>query len=302
VNDRLDPACLRFVDVDGVRTRVYEAGAGDPLVLVHGGHFGTLYALDAWSLNLEALARRHRVLAFDRLGQGHTDNPKGDSGYTFTASLAHARRTLELLGVSGAHLVGHSRGGLLVARLAMTHPELARTVTVVDSATLAPDLPGHDPDAFYRKIFAQRPPGPPTREFVRLEPEAQSFSTAHVSDDWVERLYEIARLPKTGAAAERLRALHDSLWQPDLAGHRAAAREGLRGAGLRQPALLLWGAHDPSAPVEMALPLYRLLVEGAPAAAFHAFGRAGHYVFREQPGAFEHALAGFLTGIEGGTT
>ncbi len=298
--DGLNAAYLRFLDVDGVRTRVWEAGAGEPLVLVHGGHFGTLYALDAWSLNLESLAQSFRVLAFDRLGQGHTDNPASEADYTFTASLAHARRTLDALNVEGAHLVGHSRGGLLVARLAMLHPDRVRSVTVADSATLAPDLPGHDPDAFYQTLFAQRPPGPPTRDFVRLEPEAQSFSNAHVSEDFVARLQEIAQLPKTGLAAERLRALNDKVWSPDLGAHRAAAWSVLNGPGLRQPVLVLWGAADPSAPVEMALPLYKMLNRGTARAELHVCARAGHYAFRERPQAFERVLAYFLSEVAGG--
>jgi len=298
--DGLDAAHLRFLDVDGVRTRVWEAGAGEPLVLVHGGHFGTLYALDAWSLNLDALARRYRVLAFDRLGQGHTDNPAGEADYTFTATLDHARRTLEALGLEAAHLVGHSRGGLLGTRLAMLHPDRVRSVTGADSATLAPDLLGHDPDAFYQTLFAQRPPGPPTRDFARLEPEAQSYSNAHVSEDLVARLHEIAQLPKTGEATERLRALQDRFWLPDLRAHRAAAWEVLNGPGLRQPVLLLWGAADPSAPVEMALRLYKMLTERTARAELHVFARAGHYAFRERPRAFERVLSGFLSDVEGG--
>ena len=32
---------IKYVDVEGVRTRYYENGAGEPLVLVHGGAIGT---------------------------------------------------------------------------------------------------------------------------------------------------------------------------------------------------------------------------------------------------------------------
>ena len=35
-----------------MRTRYYEDGQGEPLVLFHGGEFGSLYTLDSWSLNL----------------------------------------------------------------------------------------------------------------------------------------------------------------------------------------------------------------------------------------------------------
>ena len=31
----------KFIDVDGIRTSYFEAGAGEDMVLVHGGHFGS---------------------------------------------------------------------------------------------------------------------------------------------------------------------------------------------------------------------------------------------------------------------
>ena len=31
----------RWIDVDGIRTRYYEAGSGEPIVFVYGGNFGT---------------------------------------------------------------------------------------------------------------------------------------------------------------------------------------------------------------------------------------------------------------------
>ena len=72
VVDTLDSQKIRFVDVDGIRTRYYEDGAGEPLVLFHGGHFGEWYSLDCWSLNLADLAKHFHVYAVDKLGQGST--------------------------------------------------------------------------------------------------------------------------------------------------------------------------------------------------------------------------------------
>src|SRR5688572_30378156 len=89
VIDGLDRAKLHFVDVGGYRTRTYEDGVGDPLVLIHGGRFGNTYSLDAWSLNLPGLAGNFHVYAPDKLGSGHTDNPKTDDDYTFEAIFQH---------------------------------------------------------------------------------------------------------------------------------------------------------------------------------------------------------------------
>jgi pimeloyl-ACP methyl ester carboxylesterase len=43
--------------------------------VIHGGDFASLYSLDCWSLKFESLAKTFRVIAYDKLGQGLTDNP-----------------------------------------------------------------------------------------------------------------------------------------------------------------------------------------------------------------------------------
>jgi 2-hydroxy-6-oxo-6-(2'-carboxyphenyl)-hexa-2,4-dienoate hydrolase len=71
----------RFIDVDGIRTRYFDKGSGEVLVLFHGSHLGTNDACESaldWELNFDRLAEWFRVIAVDKLGQGHTDNPKRD--------------------------------------------------------------------------------------------------------------------------------------------------------------------------------------------------------------------------------
>ncbi len=58
----------------------------------------------------------HNVIAFDKLGQGYTDNPKSDADYTMHAIVQHAIAFLDKLGKKPYHLVGHSRGGYVVTR------------------------------------------------------------------------------------------------------------------------------------------------------------------------------------------
>ena len=89
VTDSLDQRSIHYVDVAGVRTRYYEAGSGDPLVLIHGGEFGFVCSLDCWSLNLPGLAERFHVYALDKLGQGYTDNPPSEQDYSIDAVSEH---------------------------------------------------------------------------------------------------------------------------------------------------------------------------------------------------------------------
>lgn len=293
IQDGLDRNKLNYVVPNGIRTRYYDAGHGEPIVLFHGGHFGTLYSLDAWSLNLSPLTQHFRVIAFDKLGQGYTDNPQADTGYTFSNTLQHAKDFLDSIGVSKAHLVGHSRGGLLVARLAMTSPELARSLTIIDSGTLAPDHPNHDIAAFYDDLEKRRVSIPSTEEIVRLEPEAQSYNYDHITENFVDRMLEIAHLPKTDAAHQRLLALNDAVWQPDLIEHRKLAWATIKEQGFSQPSLLIWGAQDPSSPLEISYPLYEQMANSDSTSDFHIFNQTGHYVFRERYREFNNLLVHF---------
>src|SRR5512132_2153437 len=62
-----------FTDVGGIRTRYYDYGQGEPIVMLHGG---SRSGANVFSRNIPGLAKRFRVIAIDRLGYGLTDNPK----------------------------------------------------------------------------------------------------------------------------------------------------------------------------------------------------------------------------------
>lgn len=294
VLDKLDPQKIRFVDVGGVRTRYYEDGVGEPLILFHGGHFGSWYSLDCWSLNLADLAKHFRVYAVDKLGQGHTGNPKSDAGYTFEALLEHALGFVETMGISGAHFLGHSRGALLVASFAIERPDLVKTLVIVDSNTLAPDSPMLPSRRFYTSLPI--PPGPPTREGVRIEPDAQSYSTAHITDDFIARMLEVAQLSKNEEAKARIEVLEATVWTPSLNRKRQEILRKIDEEGISVPTLVIWGANDLSAPLPLAYTLFERIAVKTRQAEMHVLNGAGHYSFREQPQAFNRAVWSYCLG------
>ena len=55
----------RWLDVDGIRTRYFEAGSGEPIVFIYGGNFGTgdsASSAYAWNLNLRPLSEHVRAI------------------------------------------------------------------------------------------------------------------------------------------------------------------------------------------------------------------------------------------------
>jgi pimeloyl-ACP methyl ester carboxylesterase len=116
----IDGVRHRFVDLPGLRVHVAEAGAGEPLVLLHGfpQHWW------AWRKVLPELAEHYRVLAPDLRGAGWTGAPR--DGYTEEQLLADAVGLLDALGLERVHLAGFDLGGILGYRLCLAHPERVR--------------------------------------------------------------------------------------------------------------------------------------------------------------------------------
>ena len=192
----------KYIDVGGIRTRYLEAGQGEPLVLFHGGNMGSgnmAECAEDWELNLPGLARDFRVIAVDKLGQGYTDNPLKDADYTMAATVCHASDFIRELGLAPANIAGHSRGGYLVARLTLDHPDLIKTCIVIDTNTLAPGIPAS------QQVLANPPVPRLNRESQRWIIQHYSFSATHITETWLDRICEVAVLSKSLEAGEKMR-------------------------------------------------------------------------------------------------
>ncbi|MFB6199029.1 MAG: alpha/beta fold hydrolase, partial [Halobacteriaceae archaeon] len=77
----IDGYVPEFISVDGINTRYYDVGSGEPLVLVHGGNWSGHASANRWTRSFEHLANEFRVIAFDRIGCGLTDNPSDTDDY-----------------------------------------------------------------------------------------------------------------------------------------------------------------------------------------------------------------------------
>ena len=293
--DGLDETKIKYVEIDGIRTRYYEDGAGEPLVLIHGGEYSSYYSLDGWSLNLPELARSFHVYALDKLGHGHTDNPSADD-YTFAALARHTEGFFRALGIRQAHCAGHSRGGLSVTYLAYQHPDLVKTAILVDSGSTAPEDPRYPSGAFYAEVRRRVPPGAPVRDVVRAEPDAQAFNPDQVTEDFVDRLCRIADLPKVREARRRMREIGPDVWYPSLEQARQQVWQRIEEEGMPVPTLLVWGYNDRAAPFPVGLTLFEKVSAKTDRAELHVLRGAGHYCFRDQSAAFNRLLRSLCLG------
>ena len=285
----------RWMDVQGIRTRFFDEGEGEPIVYLHGGSIGDpIGASNAedWSMNFGDTPSGYNAIAVDRLGQGYTDNPLVDSDYTMRASVAHIAAFLKLLGKGAYHLVGHSRGGYVACQLTLQHPDLVRSCFMIDSATSAP---GMERNPF---VFAINPHGRANRAAVEFCYRGYAYSTEHMTQDWIDNKVEIISLEKTKISIAKMfdEGLMHSVFWPNLRSDREALHVKLEHEGLLRPTMLFWAAEDPTAPLENGHAFFRLLAHRQPKTQMHIVNLAGHFSHREQPTVFKRVLAEFLQG------
>src|SRR4051794_15736656 len=114
-------------------TIAYEvAGAGPPMVLVHGLSGSSRW----WRRNIGALTPYRRVYAIDLIGFGasRTRYP-----FALAEAAGYLTRWLDQLELARVSLVGHSMGGLIAAELAADAPERVDRLVLVDPAVLPLD-------------------------------------------------------------------------------------------------------------------------------------------------------------------
>ena len=119
--------------------------------------------------------------------------PLEDEDFTMQSTIDHANSIINKLGVDKFALVGHSRGGLVAARMSLLYPKRVTALTIVDSNTLAPDDPSL-PHDFYSKL-EKKARTPETRKSSIRELEANSFSKEHITRELKEEWFKVARLP-----------------------------------------------------------------------------------------------------------
>jgi pimeloyl-ACP methyl ester carboxylesterase len=291
----------KFVDVDGIKTRYFEGGQGEPLILFHGGHFGANDNVDLannWDLNWPHFVKSFHVYALDKLGQGYTDLPKRDEDYTMGAVVQHGYGFIRKMGLQQAHIVGHSRGGYLVTRLALEHPELVKTLVVVDSSTAAPgENPSNDAerDKGRRGVMLANAPRPLlSKESIRWVTQQFSSSYEHITDTWLDVRVEVGKLPKTALSIEKLTNLSSAVFLPHIARQKEETHAWIKSGKLKTPTLLVWGRNDPSAVLPGGLALFDMVAANTKRAQMHIFNKAGHYSYREHPADFARVVTGFI--------
>jgi 3-oxoadipate enol-lactonase len=114
------------------RVAVEDEGEGDAVVCVHG-----LGGSSNSFTPLMPVLARHRVLRIDLPGSGRSQSAEGS--LSITRFVDAVQSACQRLGVTRAHLVGHSLGTIVCQHLAVAAPALVRSLTLMGPLMAPPD-------------------------------------------------------------------------------------------------------------------------------------------------------------------
>jgi 3-oxoadipate enol-lactonase len=236
-----------------------QVGQG-PDVLLIGGLGDTV---ESWQFQLDGLADRYRLTAFDNRGAGRTAMPGGSVSAEMMAD--DAAQVLRALGVPSAHVAGYSGGSIIAQELALRHAELVR------SLVLQSTWPVQDP---YLRSWGRF-----VRWLVEVAPSERTFLEGFFLDIYT------ARAHNDGTVAQFI--------EEELAFPHKQSTEGLqrfldafldhdttdRLPEITAPTLVLAGGRDSIA----RPPLGRAVAELIPGARFEVMEEEAHQPFQEVP-------------------
>ena len=251
-----------------------QVGEG-PDVLLIGGLADTV---ESWQFQLDGLADRYRLIAFDNRGAGRTKLPERTLSVATLADDAAA--VLRALEVPFAHVAGFSMGSAIAQELALRHPELVRSLVLVSTYAR--------PDALLRAQL----------DFWRWLPEAapseaaffRAFLTwvytprAH-ADGTVEQIVEEALAFPHQQSVEAFQAQVDACREHDTVD---------RLSDIAVPTLAMAGEFDTILPPRFG----RAVAERIPGARFEVLPGEAHQPFQEVPDEWNARVEAFWREVE----
>lgn len=267
------PRVEKEVSIYGQKIRYVEAGAGAPVILLHGlGGNST-----NWMLNITPLAEKYHVIVPDQIGFGRSDKPF--ISYRVGTYVDFLDKLYGTLKIERATLVGNSMGGWIAVLYALAHPEKVERLVLVDAAGFAPPK---EFDAARLNAFMN----PSTREGMRQLASLAFYNKALFTSDAAIDVMLTQRL--SAGDGHVIQSLMESV----------ARREDLldnRLAGVKQPTLLIWGRADGLTPLKEYGERFQREIQGSELIVLE---KSGHVPQVEQAAEFNAALLKFLSGTK----
>ncbi|QSR24161.1 alpha/beta hydrolase [Nocardioides aromaticivorans] len=273
MTDVRDPGREHVVDAGGVKTRYWESGTGEPLVLIHGGGAGA-DARGNWSGCFPYLTPHFRVIAYDMVGFGQSvpDNP--DFAFTQPSRIDHLAAFLDALGLERASFVGNSMGGATALGLAMRNPERIATLTLMGSAGLTRQ--------FSAELSTMLDYTEPSLDGMRRIVGALTHPRYQPSEELVQYRYQLTQDNRVMDAYRATMA-----WIREQGGLFYPEEDIAR---VKSKTLVVSGREDQVVPLDLSVRFHQLLDNSRLCSIAHC----GHWAMLEHPDKLASAVVGFI--------
>ena len=203
------------VEVDGAQIWWASFGAGEPVILLHGGAGNS----EHWGNQIPALAEKYRVIVVD--ARGHGRSTRTDAPYSYHRMAEDLLAVMDALELKQASLVGWSDGGVLGLDLAVNHPDRVKKLFAFGANyDLTGMKAGGGPHATFGTYF-----GKCASDYARLSPTPKDYKAFNdaLSKMWKgQPNFKPADLAKITAATACADGEHDEIIKQDHV--RAMAR------------------------------------------------------------------------------
>ncbi|MDP4103908.1 MAG: alpha/beta hydrolase [Bacillota bacterium] len=265
---------LYYLDANGVKTRVLEAGNGEPLILLHGtgGH------VEAYARNLKGLSENFRVICIDMLGHGYTEKP--DQQFGIDSYSDHLLAVIQALDLSQVYLSGESLGGWVAAWFAAYHPEFVKALVLNTPGNVnnKPEVMAGLKASTLKAVLEAN------YQNVKTRLEWLMYDKSQVTDELIETRYKIYTQPSYQ------KAVHNIVCLQELDVRVKYAWDSSWCSKINVPTLLAWTDHDPTSTVEEAKPIQDMI----PNSELVVIKDAGHWPQWEKPEEFNSIVTNFL--------
>ncbi len=215
---------MPYLNVSDIQMYFEEVGGGTPLLLLHGGT-GAIDGQRGWGRLRPVLSKQHRSIFAEMRGHGRTNNPRKDLSYAVLAD--DLRAFIARLDCAPLHCAGIGDGGIALLHLALSSPELIRSLICVG--------PHISIESGAREV---------------LERE-NAETIEHTQPAW---LTEMVQIHDTNKWPGYWRILQKQVHENELKG-TGLTTDDL--ASLQAPTLLIVGENDPVATLDQGLTLRR---------------------------------------------
>ena len=274
-------ATVRVVSGARYRTRVIEAGSGDPLILIHGvGSSAELFAR-----NIMRLANDFHVYAIDALYHGYSSLEPYDAEHRVERQAEAVLDFMDALDLAWAHIEGESMGAGMAFHIGLHHPERCGKL-VLNSGSYYVNLKREFPDLPEGNLLVPLCRESVTnfsRETVRRRMEYLVASPDHLTEELVDVQYRMYAVPEIRESMARVYGI--SAPRPRLMRYEEEVA-----ATLRPPVLVLWTDRNRGAGPEVG----EYLASVIPGAQYHLIANAAHWPQWEQPEQHDEIVAAFL--------